>query len=172
MSHEARVSAARRLLASVEKNHSSAVLESCFGAEDMVILDLIARDGLAIGVATIDTGRLPRQTHDLIEDIRRQYGLEIRVVSPWPDTVSAHVAQYGADGFYEGREQRAACCTVRREERRRHLGGALQLRHRLSPGAAHRLAFEQHDDCAEQAGEQDEQHERGPRQRARASGMR
>lgn len=116
MTREARVLRARRLLAAVEKNYSAAVLESHFGAEDMVVLDLIAHDGLAISVATVDTGRLPRQTLDLMDEVRDRYGVEIDVRSPWPDTVSAYVEHNGAEGFYESVEQREACCRVRREE--------------------------------------------------------
>jgi phosphoadenosine phosphosulfate reductase len=118
---EAHILRARRLLAGVEKNHSAAVLESSFGAEDMVVLDLIARDGLAIGVATVDTGRLPPQTLEFIEDVRRRYGIDIEVHSPWPDSVSAHVEEYGANGFYEGVAQREGCCAVRRDEPLRRL---------------------------------------------------
>lgn len=121
MTLEFRVRLARRLLAGVEKNHAPAVLASSFGAEDMVVLDLIARDGLAIGVATIDTGRLPRQTHELIDDVRRRYGIEVRVHSPWPDSVSAYVEHNGHDGFYESVAQREACCAVRQGEPMRRL---------------------------------------------------
>jgi phosphoadenosine phosphosulfate reductase len=124
MSHEARVERARRLLASIEKNHSPAALASSFGAEDMVLLDLIARDGLAIDIFTLDTGRLPKQTHELIAQVRKRYGLEIEMVTPWPDSVQAFVEQHGIDGFYEGVEQRKACCAVRKvEPLRRALAG-------------------------------------------------
>src|ERR1700694_2522178 len=102
MSLEARVERARRLLASVEKSPSPSVLGSSFGAEDMVLLDLIARDGLAIDIFTLDTGRLPKQTHELIAQVRKRYGLEIEMVTPWPDSVQAFVEQHGIDGFYEG----------------------------------------------------------------------
>jgi phosphoadenosine phosphosulfate reductase len=111
-----RVERARRLLAAIEKNHSPATLASSFGAEDMVLLDLIARDGLGISIFTLDTGRLPEETLDLIARVRKQYGLEIDVYAPWPDSVEAYVAQHGADGFYEGVEQRKACCNVRKVE--------------------------------------------------------
>jgi len=119
-----RVERARRLLASVEKNYSPSVLASSFGAEDMVVLDLIARDGLAIGIFTLDTGRLPAETHALIAEVRRRYGLQIDIYAPWPDSVDAFVENHGIDGFYEGVEQRKACCTVRKvEPLRRALAG-------------------------------------------------
>lgn len=107
---------ARRFLASIEKNHSPTALASSFGAEDMVLLDLIARDGLAIDVFTIDTGRLPRETHALIAEVRHRYGIDVEVFAPWPDSVEAYVAEHGIDGFYDGVEQRAACCHVRKVE--------------------------------------------------------
>ena len=140
MTHEARVLRARRLLANVEKNHSAAVLESCFGAEDMVLLDLIARDGLGIAVSTIDTGRLPRQTLELIEDVRRRYGIAVNVLSPWPDTVAAYVEEHGIDGFYDGLAQREDCCAVRRGEPLRRLlagkrGWIVGARNESSSGA-------------------------------------
>jgi phosphoadenosine phosphosulfate reductase len=111
-----RIDRARRLLAAIEKNHSPTALASSFGAEDMVLLDLIARDGLGISIFTLDTGRLPDATHQLIARVRKQYGLEIEVYSPWPDSVDAYVAEHGVDGFYEGVEQRKACCAVRKVE--------------------------------------------------------
>ena len=124
MSLEARIERARRLLASIEKNHSPSVLGSSFGAEDMVLLDLIARDGLAIDIFTLDTGRLPRETHELIARVQKQYGLDIEIFTPWPDSVSAFVEEHGLDGFYEGVEQRKACCAVRKvEPLRRALAG-------------------------------------------------
>jgi phosphoadenosine phosphosulfate reductase len=116
MSYEERVERTRRLLASIEKNHSPTALASSFGAEDMVVLDLIARDGLAIDVFTLDTGRLPQETHDLIAKVRHRYGLAIEVFTPWPDSVDSYVEQYGLDGFYEGVDQRKACCAVRKVE--------------------------------------------------------
>ncbi|HTS85040.1 MAG TPA: phosphoadenylyl-sulfate reductase [Usitatibacter sp.] len=124
MSYLARVERARRLLASIEKNHSPTALASSFGAEDMVVLDLIARDGLAISIFTLDTGRLPQETHALIEEVRDRYGLAIDVYSPWPDSIEAYVQEHGIDGFYDGVEQRVACCNVRKvEPLRRALSG-------------------------------------------------
>jgi len=112
MSLAERVERARRLLAAVEKSYSPASLASSFGAEDMVVLDLIAHDGLAIRVFTLDTGRLPRETLDLIAAVRKRYGIAVEAYSPWP----AFIEQHGIDGFYDGVEQRKACCAVRKVE--------------------------------------------------------
>jgi phosphoadenosine phosphosulfate reductase len=111
-----RIARARRLLAGIEKNHSPAALASSFGAEDMVLLDLIAREGLGISIFTLDTGRLPDATHDLIARVRKDYGLDIEVFTPWPESVDAYIAEHGADGFYDGVEQRKACCSLRKAE--------------------------------------------------------
>jgi phosphoadenosine phosphosulfate reductase len=124
MTFAERIERARRLLAGVEKNHSPATFASSFGAEDMVILDLIARDGLAIDIFTLDTGRLPKETHALIALVRDRYGIDIDLYSPWPGSVDAYVEQHGIDGFYDGVEARVACCGVRKvEPLRRALAG-------------------------------------------------
>ena len=116
MTLQDRVDRARKLLGGVEKNYSAAALSCSFGAEDMVLLDLIARDGLAIEIFTLDTGRLPKETHALLAKVRHDYALPIHVYSPWPDSVDAYVAEHGIDGFYDGVEERKACCNVRKVE--------------------------------------------------------
>jgi len=116
MSLGERVAQSRHILAVAEKNHSPAVFASSFGAEDMVVLDLISRDGLAIRTFTLDTGRLPKETLALVADVRRRYGLPVDVYSPWPESVDAYVAEHGIDGFYDGVAQRKACCAVRKLE--------------------------------------------------------
>jgi phosphoadenosine phosphosulfate reductase len=113
---EARVAAARALLRGIERNHAPAAFASSFGAEDMVVIDLIAWEGLDIGIFTLDTGRLPPETHELIARVRQHYGLLIDVVRPRTPSVDAYVRKHGVDGFYEGIEQRKACCRVRKVE--------------------------------------------------------
>lgn len=97
MSAAERARRARRLLAGVEKNHSPAVFGCGFRAADMVVLDLVARDGLAIDIFTIDTGELSPRTHKLIARVRKDYGLAIRMLSPWPGSVDALIEQYGLE---------------------------------------------------------------------------
>lgn len=116
MSRTDLVERARRLLAHVERDYAPAAFSSSFGAEDMVVLDLIARDGLAIPVFTLDTGRLPQETHALVARVRRHYGIEVAVHSPSPAAVAQYAERYGMDGFYDGVEARKACCAVRKVE--------------------------------------------------------
>jgi len=54
-------------------------LASSFGAEDMVILDLLAGLVPKPRVLTLDTGRLPQETYDLMDAARRRYGFHQRV---------------------------------------------------------------------------------------------
>ena len=111
-----RIDAASRLLAAIEREHSPAAFASSLGAEDMVVLDLIVRDGLDIAIFTLDTGRLPKETHQLIADVRRVYRLEIDLYKPRSRSVERYVEAHGIDGFYEGVEQRKACCHIRKVE--------------------------------------------------------
>ena len=119
-----RVSRARRLLAAIEKNHSPATFASSFGLEDMVVLDLIARDGLAIPVFMLDTGRLPKETLALVATVRKHYGIDVATYHPWPGAIDAYAEEYGLDGFYDSVDARKGCCAVRKvEPLRRALAG-------------------------------------------------
>ena len=115
MNLQPRIDRARRLLAGVEKNYSPAALASSFGAEDMVVLDLIARDGLGIEIFTLDTGRLPKETHALIADVRKRYGLKIDVYQPWPDSVLGTGTSTPAS--CGGRRRRTRCSGSTRRSR-------------------------------------------------------
>lgn len=49
------------LLGNIQRDYSPAVFASSFGAEDMVLTDLIARHYPGIGIFTLDTGRCRRR---------------------------------------------------------------------------------------------------------------
>jgi phosphoadenosine phosphosulfate reductase len=113
------------LLARIADTHAPAVFASSFGAEDMVLLDLIARAGLPIRVFTLDTGRLPQETHDLIDRSRAHYGIDIDIYVPQADAVQAFVREHGVNAFYHGIDLRRQCCGIRKSEPlRRALAGA------------------------------------------------
>jgi phosphoadenosine phosphosulfate reductase len=121
---EENVARVRRTLAAIARDHARPALATSLGAEDMVVLDLIARDRLAIDVFTLDTDRLPGETYALIDEARARYRIPIEVVTPQADDVEAYVDRYGLDGFYGSFEARKACCAVRKvEPLRRALAG-------------------------------------------------
>ena len=109
-------SAARALLHTVAHEHAPAVFACSFGAEDMVLVDLIARASLPIAIVTLDTGRLPTETHDLIERVKAKYRVPIEIQSPDERAVAAYVARNGSDAFYESVALREECCAIRKLE--------------------------------------------------------
>ncbi|MEX0426666.1 phosphoadenylyl-sulfate reductase [Nocardioides sp. DS6] len=102
------------LLRSTASDHGPAVLANAFGPESMVMTDLIARHGLDIGIFSLDTGRLPEETHALAHSVRQRYGPIVEMVSPDAQEVAAWTAEHGPNGFYDSVEQRHGCCAVRK----------------------------------------------------------
>lgn len=74
---------------------------------------MAARLGLKPDVLTIDTGRLPEETHELIGRFQRRYGLRLRVLTPDAVEVEVLVAEKGPDLFRESMDHRMRCCEVR-----------------------------------------------------------
>lgn len=111
-------------LRAVCAERSPVTFASSLGAEDMVLTDVILRQGLPISLFTLDTGRLPPETLELLERTEQHYGVLITPHRPDPDAVADYVARYGRDGFYDSIEARKACCRVRKlEPLRRALAG-------------------------------------------------
>jgi len=114
MSIEARVAEVVTLLSRVARDHAPVALASSFGAEDMVLIDLVARHALPIEILTLDTGRLPDETHMQIDRVRERYGLTIHVLHPDAGALEAFVAANGVNAFYRSIELRQACCAIRK----------------------------------------------------------
>ena len=74
LSLQAKENSARTLLARIAAEFAPAVLANSLGAEDMVLTDLIARDALDIDIFSLDTGRLPPETYDLMARLELRYG--------------------------------------------------------------------------------------------------
>ncbi len=85
-----------------------------FQAESSVIIDIASRIRPDVTVLTLDTGRLPPQTHDMIDRVRARYGIEIEVVRPDPVEVRDMIAAHGSHLFYRSVEMRRLCCDVRK----------------------------------------------------------
>src|SRR2546425_7408787 len=67
--------------------HPRIALAASFGAEDVVLIDMLVKLDPRARVFTLDTGRLPAETYSLMETIRARYGLAIEVYFPQADAV-------------------------------------------------------------------------------------
>ncbi len=93
------------------------------GAEDMVLTDVILREQLPIEIFSLDTGRLPVETYDLIAEVEQTYSTKLRIYFPQAIAVEGYVQTKGINAFYESIELRKACCHMRKVE---PLGRALK----------------------------------------------
>ena len=93
-----------------------AAFASSLGAEDMVVTDAILSAGLPIAIFTLETGRLHRETLELLERVRKHYGHEIEAFRPDPDAMARYVKAHGLNAFYESVELRTGCCHIRKVE--------------------------------------------------------
>ena len=90
--------------ATVEFNSSelkTITFANSFGAEDMVLTDLILKNQLAIEIFSLDTGRLPIETYDLIAETEKHYNTKLNVYFPQAQTVEFYVKNHGINAFYE-----------------------------------------------------------------------
>jgi phosphoadenosine phosphosulfate reductase len=114
---EARLAQAVEVLKQAAAQHAGCIVQSTsLGVEDMVVTDLIARHGLDIAIATLDTGKLHAQTLALIPEIESRYGKQVEVYRPVADAVIQFVGRNGEDAMYKSIELRKACCGIRKME--------------------------------------------------------
>src|SRR5438094_936575 len=64
------------------ENFNRVAIVASFQAESSVIIDMASKIRPDIRVLTLDTGRLPQETHDMIDRVRERYRIEIQVVHP------------------------------------------------------------------------------------------
>ena len=116
MSLSQKVEEAKVLLDSVNKNYAPVVFANSFGAEDMVLTDLIGRSFPNISMFTLDTERLPEETHSLMKEVEDRYNIETKIYFPESVAVKKYVVENGLNGFYDSIAKRKACCFMRKVE--------------------------------------------------------
>lgn len=91
-------------------------LVTSFQAEGMVLLDMARRliPEVKPRVITLDTGRLPQETHDLMARVAVRYDITVEVFLPDSKQVAALVRRGGPNLFYDSPEGRRACCHARK----------------------------------------------------------
>lgn len=85
-----------------------------FQKEGMVLVDIASRLGGGVRVVTLDTGRLPEETHTMMAAVRERYGLTVEVISPDASEVDRMVAAHGQNLFRNDVVLRKLCCQVRK----------------------------------------------------------
>jgi phosphoadenosine phosphosulfate reductase len=105
------------VLQDAASRHAGSIVQATsLGAEDMVVTDLIARHGLGIELATLDTGKLHQETLDLLPRITDRYGLSVERYSPSAEQALHFVERNGEDAMFRSVASRKACCALRKLE--------------------------------------------------------
>lgn len=100
----------------IEEFSPKIALANSLGAEDMVIVDILAKIDPNVRIFTLDTGRVFQENYDLIEKIDDKYGIKVEVYFPNTEAVEKMVKEEGINLFYKSVEQRKLCCNVRKIE--------------------------------------------------------
>jgi phosphoadenosine phosphosulfate reductase len=108
---------ARKLLEHVLNRFEGRIaLATSFGAEDQVLTDIICNISPKTRIFTLDTGRLPEQTYEVMEKTRKRYDIDIKVMFPDHDFLEEMVLRSGPNLFYKSITDRKLCCQVRKIE--------------------------------------------------------
>ena len=95
-------------------NFARVAVVASLQAESSVIIDLVSKIRPDFRVLTLDTGRLPQETHDMIDRVRERYRIEIDVLQPDPDDVRRMVGAHGTNLFLHSADLRRHCCDIRK----------------------------------------------------------
>src|SRR5207248_9428603 len=90
-------------------------LASSFQCEESVLIDMMHRiRGSDFRVFTLDTGRLNEETYEVMEEIRKKYGIQIESQFPDREAVEKLEKDKGLYSFRESVENRKECCNIRK----------------------------------------------------------
>lgn len=113
---QTKIDAAIALLREIATDYSPAVLATSYGAEDMVLTDLICKHAPEIGIFTLDTGRLPKETYELMQTVKNHYQRDVQVYYPETAAIQSFVTHNGPNAFYDSVDMRKTCCGIRKVE--------------------------------------------------------
>ena len=84
-------------------------------ADGMAILDMAVKIKPDVRVITVDTGRLPQETYQFIDEVRAHYPrTQWDVLFPEATEVEAMVQRRGVNLFRNSVEERMLCCQIRK----------------------------------------------------------
>ncbi|MDE1725800.1 MAG: phosphoadenylyl-sulfate reductase [Thaumarchaeota archaeon] len=94
--------------------HPRLAMASSFGAEDVVVIDMMMKINPKSRIFTLDTGRLNQETYDVMDEIRNKYNTNIEVMFPDFNEVEQMVKVNGMNLFYQSMGNRKLCCGIRK----------------------------------------------------------
>jgi phosphoadenosine phosphosulfate reductase len=100
----------------LERWHPRLAICTSFQAEGMAIFDMAWRINPEVRLFTVDTGRLPQETYDMMELVREHYGVAIEVHLPEAAKLARMTTRFGPNLFRRSVEARLLCCSVRKVE--------------------------------------------------------
>ena len=109
----------KNVISLIQKNiekFSSVAFANSLGAEDMVLIDLIQKNKLSVEAFSIDTGRLPPETYNLIQKVEDKYQFKIKLYFPDHQKIESYVNTNGINAFYNSVDLRKSCCAIRKVE--------------------------------------------------------
>jgi len=95
---------------------SRVALACSFGAEDVVLIDLITKIAPDARIFVLDTGRLHQETYEVMESCRVKYGIGFETYFPDTSKVEQLLSTKGPNSFYLSVENRKECCEIRKVE--------------------------------------------------------
>jgi phosphoadenosine phosphosulfate reductase len=99
---------------SLDNLHPRIAMASSFGAEDVVVIDMMMKINPKVRIFTLDTGRLNQETYDVMDKIREKYNINIEVMFPDQNEVEQMVRVNGLNLFYHSVGNRKLCCGIRK----------------------------------------------------------
>lgn len=126
MSHSLENASVSEVLAYVEQTYGArAAISSSFSVEDVILIHEAAQHARSVPVFTLDTGRLPPETYELMNVLSNRYGVKFETFAPERVAVERLVNEKGHFSFRQSLEDRHFCCEIRKLE---PLGRALKGR--------------------------------------------
>lgn len=89
-------------------------ISTSFQRDGLVIIDMALRIDPATRIFTLDTGRLPQETYEIMEAVRAKYGARIELVYPDTAELESMTTRFGPDLFRHSVAQRKLCCQIRK----------------------------------------------------------
>ena len=111
---------------SMEKFSPKIAFASSFGAEDVVVIDIMVKINKdKTRIFTLDTGRLNPETYEVMDRIQKKYQIPIETLFPDHLEVEKMVYENGINLMYQSVSNRKLCCEIRKVHPLKRILGTL-----------------------------------------------